>query len=66
VAKVGGEFSTQSNRDFDASLQQRDSRWGYRNVEDLEEEARKAGLFMEETSPHQMPANNLVLHFKKR
>lgn len=51
--------TTQSNLDFDASLRQRNPAWGIRWREDVEREARQAGLCLSQR--HSMPANNLLL-----
>ena len=32
---VGGEFTTESNAEFDKSLRARDEAWGYRDVDEL-------------------------------
>jgi len=50
-----------SNLAFDASLRGRDPAWGIRRREDVEEEARRAGLVPRER--HALPANNLLLVF---
>jgi hypothetical protein len=51
--------TAQSNLDFDASLRQRNPTWGIRCREDVEREARQAGLCLSQR--HSMPANNLLL-----
>ena len=61
--KVGGEFSTVSNREFDESLRARDAAWGYRDVGELVEAGSAVGLGLE--AQHDMPANNLLLQFAK-
>ncbi len=58
-----GEFTSDSNRDFDAHLKQRDPAMGIRDYVDLEELARNAGLFFIEK--HAMPANNFILVWQK-
>lgn len=61
--KIGGDFTTESNASFDASLRSRDPSWGYRNVEDLEAAAQTNGLELQ--ARHDMPANNFLLVFQK-
>lgn len=52
-----------SNTAFDADLKQRDPEWGLRRVEDFAEAAAKEGLSFDQW--RQMPANNLMLLFRK-
>ena len=52
-----------SNLAFDADLRARDERWGLRRVEDFAAEAELRGLSLEAT--RQMPANNLMLLFRR-
>ena len=52
-----------SNEAFDESLKARDPRWGLRDVEDVAAEAAKNGLTM--TRLVEMPANNLILVFRR-
>jgi hypothetical protein len=47
------------NLAFDDSLRARDPAWGIRRLEDVAEQARRAGLRLRER--HAMPANNLLL-----
>lgn len=49
------------NLAFDQSLRARDPAWGIRRREDVEAQARSAGLALRER--HAMPANNLLLVF---
>ena len=58
-----GEFTTESNRAFDASLRERDPEWGYRDVEDLKGLAETNGLAFREAIS--MPANNFLMLFGK-
>ncbi len=53
-----------SNADFDRDLKRRDPQWGLRKVEDFAAEASARGLDLAEQRP--MPANNLMLLFRKR
>ena len=52
-----------SNLDFDANLKGRDPRWGLRRVEDFAAAAADKGLQLADW--RQMPANNLMLLFRK-
>ena len=52
-----------SNLDFDGSLKARDARWGLRSVEDVRAAAEVRGLAFERLV--EMPANNLMLVFRK-
>lgn len=49
------------NLQFDESLRARDPAWGIRRLEDVKQEAQRAGLVLRER--HAMPANNLLLVF---
>ena len=60
--RVGGEM-VESNHQFDASLKGRNSEWGIRDKEAVEDAARSHGLVLEEAC--QMPSNNLCLFFRK-
>ncbi|MBB1077836.1 DUF938 domain-containing protein [Rhodoferax sp. 4810] len=48
-----------SNLDFDASLRARNAAWGVRWLEDVQAQAKLAGLCLAQR--HTMPANNLLL-----
>jgi len=61
--KRNGRHTAPSNEAFDASLRQRNSAWGVRNLEDLTALATQAGLALREIV--EMPANNLSLIFAK-
>ncbi|MEQ8405688.1 MAG: DUF938 domain-containing protein [Oceanicaulis sp.] len=58
-----GEATAPSNMEFDASLKARDSRWGVRARTDVEALALSCG--MAPADRIEMPANNLLLSFKK-
>jgi Protein of unknown function (DUF938) len=62
--KVDGEFTTESNRQFDLSLRGRDARWGLRDLADVQALAAQANLSL--VQRHSMPANNFMLAFRKR
>lgn len=53
-----------SNADFDRDLRRRDPEWGLRKVEDFAAEASARDLDLAEQ--RSMPANNLMLLFRKR
>jgi cyclopropane fatty-acyl-phospholipid synthase-like methyltransferase len=55
--------SVSSNIAFDRDLQSRDSQWGIRSKESMEEHAKKYNFTL--ISRYEMPANNLLLVFKK-
>jgi len=58
---VAGETPAPGNLSFDADLRAHDPAWGVRRLEDVQGEARRAGLALQESVP--MPANNLTLVF---
>lgn len=60
---VGGEHTSESNAQFDASLKLRDPSWGVRDVDDLTTVAADAGFKLLEQIP--MPANNLTLRWQR-
>ncbi|MCA9648875.1 MAG: DUF938 domain-containing protein [Myxococcales bacterium] len=60
---VDGETAP-SNRAFDASLRERDPRWGVRELRQVEREAEGHGLGLEEVVV--MPANNLTVVLRRR
>ena len=62
--KRDGAHTAPSNEAFDESLKARDSRWGVRDVADVDAAARENGLLLRETV--EMPANNLSLVFEKQ
>jgi SAM-dependent methyltransferase len=59
-----GVATAPSNEAFDRSLKDRDAQWGLRLVEDVAAEAEANGLGL--TRIVEMPANNLILVFRKR
>lgn len=58
-----GVQTAPSNEAFDASLKARDSRWGLRRVQDLD--ATAAALGFARTRLVEMPANNLMLIYRR-
>jgi len=58
-----GEFTSDSNRQFDSWLKDRDSNSGIRDIEWITELAAKADLHL--LHDEQMPANNRLLTFRK-
>ncbi len=59
--KVGGEFRSAGDAQFDRSLRNRNPEWGIRDLELLADLAATAGLHCSEILD--MPANNLLLRF---
>ena len=62
--KRGGEHTSPSNADFDASLRGGNPEWGVRDTDDLGALAERAGLRLTEAVA--MPANNFMLVFARR
>lgn len=62
--KRGGEHTSDSNADFDASLKSRNSDWGIRDLEEITRLAESAGFHA--PTIVQMPANNLSVLFPKK
>jgi cyclopropane fatty-acyl-phospholipid synthase-like methyltransferase len=61
--RYGGRYTSESNRDFDRMLQERDPLSGLRDVHDLSALAERYGLLL--TEDHDLPANNRVLVFSR-
>lgn len=61
--RVGGTHTSESNRQFDRGLRERDPSWGVRDLEDVIEQAHLAGFEHQETIP--MPANNLSVIYRR-
>lgn len=53
----------ESNLAFDQSLKMRDPRWGLRSLDDVDALAAKAAL--KRTARHEMPANNLMVVYRR-
>ncbi|WJR78886.1 DUF938 domain-containing protein [Bradyrhizobium sp. NP1] len=62
--KRDGKHTALSNAVFDTSLRAQDAEWGVRDVGDLERLAAGAGLVLREIV--EMPANNLILAFRRQ
>ncbi|GLX76965.1 methylase [Thalassotalea insulae] len=56
-----GQYTSDSNANFDFWLKQRDANSGIRDIEQITEQAQLAGLHL--IKDHQMPANNRLLTF---
>lgn len=61
--RFSGEFTSESNRAFDADLRRRDPDMGIRDVEALDELAREAGMQYE--TCHDLPANNHLIIWRR-
>jgi hypothetical protein len=61
--RIAGVHTAPSNESFDASLRERDSSWGVRDLEAVVAEAERVGLTFEERV--EMPANNQSLVFRR-
>jgi Protein of unknown function (DUF938) len=61
--RAGGSHTAPSNAAFDASLRERDPRWGVRDQEAVAAEAATRGLALEEVV--EMPANNRTLVLRR-
>lgn len=61
--RIGGQHTSQSNEQFDASLRTHNSSWGVRDLEAVVALAAKAELNLIERV--QMPANNQTLVFRR-
>jgi SAM-dependent methyltransferase len=61
--RYGGKYTSDSNRDFDRMLQERDAQSGMRDIEDIKLLAGQYGLRMD--ADHDLPANNRLLIFTK-
>ncbi len=61
--RIDGILEPESNQQFDSSLRMQCSDWGIREIRDLEKEASRNGLALQECID--MPANNKILAWKK-
>lgn len=57
----GGVHTSESNAAFSARLQSRDPAWGVRDLDEVTQLAKQAGLTLEDVAS--MPANNLTVRF---
>jgi hypothetical protein len=62
--RIGGQHTAPSNEAFDASLRERDARFGVRDLEALLALAEESGLRLQERL--EMPANNQTLVLTRR
>jgi hypothetical protein len=62
--REGGAHTAPSNAAFDASLRERDPRWGVRDRDEVAAEAAARGLHLEEVVA--LPANNRILVLRRR
>lgn len=62
--RQAGVPTAPSNEAFDASLRERDARWGLRLVEDFAAEAELRGIVLVDRVA--MPSNNLMLRFDRK
>jgi hypothetical protein len=62
--KRGGAHTAASNERFDRSLRERDPSWGVRDLDEVARVASDARLELEEVVS--MPANNLIVLYRKR
>ncbi len=60
---LGGEFTSDSNRDFDRSLRTQEPSMGIRNLEDLDSFGQQNGL--QRKRQYAMPANNMIVLWQK-
>ena len=61
--KIGNKHTSQSNYFFDNSLKMQNELWGIRNLEEVTDEAKKNGFFLEDII--MMPANNFSIIYRK-
>jgi hypothetical protein len=61
--RYNGRYTSDSNRDFDGMLQERDPLSGLRDIKDLTVLAAQYGLRLR--NDHDLPANNRLLEFVK-
>lgn len=62
--KYRGDFTSESNKEFDAMLKERDIRSGIRNFEDVNNNMTEHGFKL--LDDHDMPANNRLLVYERK
>jgi len=61
--KIANKYTSQSNYLFDKSLKMQNELWGIRNIEEVDEEAKRYGFLQEKI--FNMPVNNFSIIYKK-
>ena len=61
--RAEGKHVSESNQQFDTSLQERNSSWGVRDQEAVIEEAQGVGLSLQDI--RLMPSNNRIILFER-
>ena len=61
--KIDNKHTSQSNYFFDNSLKMQNDLWGIRNLEEVSDESKKNGFFVEDII--NMPANNYSIIYRK-
>ena len=61
--RYGGRYTSDSNREFDRTLQERDPQSGLRDIQAISSLAEQYGLRLD--ADHDLPANNRLLVFSK-
>jgi hypothetical protein len=61
--RYGGRYTSDSNREFDRMLQERDPNSGLRDIQEVTRLAEQYGLRLD--ADHDLPANNRLLIFTK-
>ncbi|HEY2772774.1 MAG TPA: DUF938 domain-containing protein [Candidatus Binatia bacterium] len=62
--RIDGQHTAASNEAFDADLRSRNPQWGVRDLGDVDREALRHGLVLEERT--EMPANNQTVVWRKK
>ncbi len=61
--KIDQEYTSKSNNIFDKSLKMQNELWGIRNLQEVSDEGKRNGFFLEDIIS--MPANNFSTIFRK-